>query len=68
MIESEDMKLAFSSVGTIREDDYIVYLSNKMNDVTNAYLDADGNVVHNNDESELYNGSIINAFNYNLFK
>lgn len=68
MIESEDMKLAFSSVGTIREDDYIVYLSNKMNDVTNAYLDADGNVVHNNDESELYNGSIINAFKYNLFK
>ena len=68
MIESEEMKFAFSAVGYIRDGDYIVYLCNKMNDVNKAYIDENGSVVRNNDESEAYNGSIINAFSYDKFK
>lgn len=67
-IESEEMRFAFSSLGKFRENDYIVYLCNKMNDVTKAYLDEDGHKVIKNDEAEPYNGSIINAFSYDLFK
>lgn len=67
-IESEEMRFAFSSVGKFKENDYVVYLCNKMNDVTSAYLDENGHRVVKNDEAEPYNGSIINAFSYDLFK
>ena len=60
-IESEEMKFAFSALGNIRVGDYIIYLCNKMNDVTNAYIDSDGIVVRNNEEEEVYKGSIIYA-------
>ena len=50
------------------ENDYIVYLSNKMNDVTSAYIDEYGNRVNKNEDIELYDGSIINAFNYENIK
>ena len=68
MLESEEVKFAFSAFGYLREGDYIVYLCNKMNDVTKAYIDENGKVVRNNDESEIYNGSIINAYSYDMFK
>lgn len=68
MLESEDVKFAFSAFGNIREGDYIIYICNKMNDVTSAYLDSEGNKVINNDETEIYSGSIVNAFHYETIK
>lgn len=62
MLDSEEVKFAFSANGYFKEDDYIIYLCNKMNDVTTAYLDENGNRVNSNEESEPYNGSIIIAF------
>lgn len=68
MLESEEVRFAFSANGCFKEDDYIVYLCNKMNDVGSAYLDESGNVVYSNEESEPYNGSIIMAFSSNEIK
>lgn len=67
-IENEDMKFAFSSLGTFKENDYIVYMTNKMNDVSTAYIDENGDKISKNDDIELYDGSIINAFNYYAIK
>lgn len=68
MLDSEEVKFAFSANGYFKEDDYIIYLCNKMNDVTSAYLDENGNRVNSNEESEPYNGSVIMAFNSNEIK
>ncbi|MBR4313795.1 MAG: hypothetical protein IKP66_02680 [Lachnospiraceae bacterium] len=68
MLDSEEVRFAFSANGYFKEDDYIIYLCNKMNDVTNAYLDEDGNRVNSNEESEPYNGSIIMAFSLSEIK
>lgn len=68
MLESEEVRFAFSANGRFKEDDYIFYLCNKMNDVGSAYLDESGNVVYSNEESEPYNGSIIMAFSSNEIK
>ena len=65
MLDSEEVKFAFSASGSIREEDYVIYLCNKMNDIDSAYLDENGNVVYKNDESEPYNGSIILVFDTN---
>lgn len=67
-ISSEEMKFAFSSSGSFKIDDYIVVLCNKMNDVNKAYLNSSGNIEYGNDESEPYNGSIVNAFHTSLIK
>lgn len=61
-IASEEMKFAFSPSGSFKIGDYIIYICNKMNDKNKAYLDDEGNVVHNNDDIDVYSGSIINAF------
>ncbi|MBO6119721.1 MAG: S-layer homology domain-containing protein [Lachnospiraceae bacterium] len=68
MIDSEEAKFAFSASGSFKEDDYIIYLYNKMNEVNSAYLDDDGKVIYKDDESEPYNGSIITAFSSNEVK
>ena len=68
MIESEDMKFAFSPRGTFKKDDYVIYLCNKMNDVNKAHLDEDGNVVHSDEDVNVYKGSIINVFKYDIIK
>lgn len=68
MIDSEETKFAFSASGSFKEDDYIVYLCNKMNDVTSAYLESDGKVTHKDDETEPYHGSIIVAFSIDSIK
>lgn len=67
-IDSEEAKYSFSANGSFKEDDYIVYLCNKMNDVTSAYRDSDGKIVYENDEAEPYNGSIIMAYNISLIR
>lgn len=61
-LDSEEVKFAFSANGSFKEDDNIVYICNKMNDTGTQYLDSNGKVVHENDESEPYNGSIIMAY------
>ena len=43
---------------------YIIFICNKMNDINKSYRDKNGNIVSETDESEPYNGSIINAFLY----
>ena len=68
MLDSEEVKFTFSASGSVREEDYIVYLCNKMNDIDSVYLDDSGKVVHKNDESEPYNGSIILVFDVNSIK
>lgn len=68
IIDNEEMKFAFSPSGSFKRDDYIVIICNKMNDTYKTSLDDHGNVVSGNDESEYYNGSIINAFLYNSIK
>lgn len=67
-IDSEEAKFSFSANGSFKEDDHIVYLCNKMNDISSAYLDEQGKIVYENDESELYNGSIIAAYDISLIK
>jgi hypothetical protein len=67
-IDSEEAKYSFSASGSFKEDDYVVYLLNKMNDVTTAYRDSDGKIVYENDESEPYNGSIIMAYDISLIR
>lgn len=67
-IDSEEAKFSFSANGSFKEDDYIVYLCNKMNDISSAYLDSSGKIVNNNEESEPYNGSIIMAYNISLIR
>ena len=37
-LDSEEVKFAFSANGRFKEDDYIVYIYNKMNDITSAYI------------------------------
>ena len=37
-LDSEEVKFAFSANGRFKEDDYIVYICNKMNDITSAYI------------------------------
>lgn len=68
MIDNEEMKFAFSPSGSFKRDDYIVIICNKMNDTYKTSRDGYGNVVSGDDESEYYNGSIINAFLYNSIK
>lgn len=68
MLDSEEVKFAFSANGMFKEDDYIIYLCNKMNDITSAYIDTSGNIAYSNDESEPYNGSIIVAYSANSIK
>ena len=65
MLDSEEVKFSFSANGKYREDDYVIYLCNKMNDISSTYLDESGKVVYKSDESEPYNGSIILVFNAN---
>lgn len=67
-LDSEEVKFNFSASGFLKEDDYIVYLCNKMNDVTTSYRDSSGNIVYENDEAEPYNGSIIMAYNISLIR
>ena len=67
-LDSEEAKFSFSANGSFKEDDHIVYLCNKMNDISSAYLDEQGKIVYENDESELYNGSIIAAYDISLVK
>lgn len=64
MIDNEEMKFAFSPSGSFKKDDYIIFICNKMNDINKSYRDKNGNIVSETDESEPYNGSIINAFLY----
>ena len=68
MIDNEEMKFAFSSSGSFKIDDYIVVICNKMNDTNKSYRDEKGNIINGSDESEPYNGSIINAFLYSSIK
>ena len=68
MIDSEETKFAFSASGSFKEDDYIVYLCNKMNDVTSAYTGIDGKITYKDDETEPYHGSIIVAFGIDSIK
>lgn len=68
MLDSEEAKFTFSASGSVREEDYIIYLCNKMNDINSVYLDENGNVVYKSDESEPYNGSIILVFNVDSTK
>ena len=68
MIDSEETKFDFSASGKFKEDMRIIYLCNKMNDVSSSYLDSSGKIIYENDEYELYNGSIIVAFAYSLIK
>lgn len=65
-LDSEEVKYAFSVNGSIKENDYIVYICNKMNELSTSYIDDNGKVVHNDDEAEPYNGSIITAFDISL--
>ena len=65
MLDSEEVKFAFSASGKYKEDDYIVYLCNKMNDVSSIYLDENGKTVYKSDETEPYNGSIVLVFDIN---
>ena len=64
MIDNEEMRFSFSASGSFKIDDYIVFICNKMNDINKSYRDKNGNLVSGIDESEPYNGSIINAFLY----
>ena len=68
MLDSEEARFAFSANGSFKEDEYIIYLCNKMNDVTRAYLESDGSITYKDEESEPYNGSIIIAFSSNEIK
>lgn len=68
MLDSEEVKFAFTANGHFKEGDYIIYLCNKMNDVTSAYLDENGNRVNSNEELEPYNGSVIIAFSLSEIK
>ena len=64
-IDNEEMKFAFSSSGSFKIDDHLIIICNKMNDVYKTSRDEFGNVTRSADESEPYNGSIINAFLFN---
>lgn len=65
MLDSEEAKFSFSANGKYREDDYVIYLCNKMNDISSIYLDENGKTVYKSDEAEPYNGSIILVFHAN---
>ena len=67
-LDSEEAKYAFSANGSFKEDDNIVYICNKMNDVSYAYRDTSGNITYESDESEPYNGSIIMAFDISMIR
>ena len=67
-IESENAKFVLSAFGNFRVDDYVVVLYNKMNDITTMYMDSNGKTIHQNDETEPYNGSIISIFKYENIK
>ena len=62
LIASEEMKFAFSVSGSFNIDDYVIVLCNKMNDVNKRFINSEGKIEYSNDESEPYNGSIVNAF------
>lgn len=68
LIDSEEMKFAFSSSGSFREEQEIIYLFNKMNDTNKSYVDSNGKVIRSSDETEIYNGSIIAAYSVELIK
>ena len=67
-LDSEEVKYAFSANGEFKEDDNIVYICNKMNDISSAYRDDNGKIVNENDETEPYNGSIVMAFDISKIK
>ena len=67
-LDSEEVKFSFSANGKFKEDDYIVYLCNKMNDVNSSYRDSSGKLINENDEAEPYNGSIIMAYDISLIR
>lgn len=64
---NEDMKIAFSYTGDIKEDDYIIFIYNKMMDTENSYRDKYGKVYHDtsDDAGAKVKGSITYAFKNN---
>ncbi len=67
-LESEEVKFAFSPSGNFKEDDYIVYICNKMNDVTSAYIgtreiEEDNDDSTDEDESDTNSNSLIKSSN-----
>lgn len=68
MLESEEMKFAFSANGSFKEDDYIVYICNKNDNKEYDFKSSDGSVKRLGDESEPFDGSIITAFNKNILE
>lgn len=59
-LESEEAKFAFSANGSFKEDDYIIYLCNKMNDISSAYIGIKEVEVEDNDENTDEDGNTEN--------
>ena len=67
-LASEEMKFSFSHEGKYNTGDRIVFLCNKINDTNTAYIDKTGKIVNENDDVDIYYGSIITAFKWEQIK